>query len=199
MKRKYMVMSSFFIAFFLLSVMCYGSYRYAEQVAMENRESREPEMAQTGGSKEQKITYDTRYILETYHEDTEELTREELSLPSEYTGMTRGELEAYLEECVKTMMQQEQEAGLSQMKLMSFSSEAIIIRKSYKEPEQETGFFLTIADGEVAIYNRSGTKLYEKTGILAEALPAEEQAELEKGFVVENEKDLYSILENFSS
>ena len=201
MKRKYIVMSSFFVAFFALSLMCYGSWLYAGKMAEkeERRDTGRINAEQTGGGVEQKVTYDTRYVLETCHEDTGETTRQQLTIPSEYTGMTRTELEDYLGKCEEAMRSEEQEAGLSRIQLLSFSSEEIVVRKTYRKPEQETGFFLTVADGEVAIYNRSGTKLYEKTGIRVAGLPEDERKKLKEGFVVENEKDLYSILENFSS
>ena len=154
---------------------------------------------QTVTKKEQKITGDTKYILEIYNEDSGELTREQQGIPSEYIGMERKELESYLKKCVQAMAADEQEAGLSDMRLISFSSEEIILRKYYREPEQEKGFFLRILDGEVAIYDRSGNKLYEKTGISVKNIPEEEVKKLKKGYIVENEKDLYSILENFSS
>lgn len=197
MKRRYIVISSFFIASFLLSFLCYGSYRYSEQLAQEKKEKNRIE--QTVTKKEQKITGDTKYILEIYNEDSGELTREQQGIPSEYIGMDRKELESYLKKCVQAMAADEQEAGLSDMRLISFSSEEIILRKYYREPEQEKGFFLRILDGEVAIYDRSGNKLYEKTGISVKNIPEEEVKKLKKGYIVENEKDLYSILENFSS
>ncbi len=97
------------------------------------------------------------------------------------------------------MASDEQEAGLTDMKLLSFSKEKLVIRKSYHEPEQERGFFLKLTDGEVAIYHRDGKTLYEKTGIMEESIPEDEVKKLRKGYIVKDEKDLYSILENFSS
>ncbi|MCH5252293.1 MAG: hypothetical protein J1F22_04905 [Lachnospiraceae bacterium] len=197
MKRRYIVISSFFVAFFLLSVFCYGSYRYSEKLAEEKKES--VKIKQTGAKQEQKVNSDTKYILEIYNEDTEALAREEHNMPSEYNGMTRKTLEDYLKQCVQAMAADDKEAGLSDMNLVSFSSEEIVIRKSYREPVQEKGFFLRILEGEVAIYDRAGKTLYEKTGISVENIPEEEVKKLKKGYIVEDEKDLYSILENFSS
>lgn len=200
MRRRYIVICSFFIASLLLAGMCYGSYRYSERVAEEKaRQKIKEQTEETASGKEQRVTSETKYILEVYNADTEELVKEERSMPSEYAGMTRKELEEYLSKCLQTMKTNDTEAGLSDMKLISFSKEELVIRKTYLEPEQEQGFFLKLTDGEVAIYNRSGTRLYEKTGIQEEVLPKEEADKLRQGYVVENEKDLYSILENLSS
>lgn len=198
MRRRYIIISCFFVASILLGVMCYGSYRYSERVAEERRKE-ETKTEQTEAGTEQKVTSDTKYILEIYNEDTEELVKEERDMPSEYAGMTREEMEAYLKQCVNAMAADEQEAGLTDMRLVSFSKEKLVIRKSYREPKQERGFFLKLTDGEVAIYHRDGKTLYEKTGIMEENIPENERKKLRKGFIVENEKDLYSILENFSS
>ena len=40
---------------------------------------------------------------------------------------------------------------------------------------------------------------YENTGIQADVLPEDEQEKLREGFFVQDEKELYSILENLSS
>ena len=63
----------------------------------------------------------------------------------------------------------------------------------------EDGFFLTVEKGEVVVYDKNHKVLRERTGISIKHLPADEVKKLKKGFVAENEKDLYSILENFSS
>lgn len=182
----------------LLGGMCYGSYRYSEKVAAD-RQQREQEEGidqteETAGGTEQRVTSDTKYILVVYDEDTEESVREERSMPSEYAGMTRGELEEYLQRQLPSM--KEEEAELVEAKLVSFSKEEVVIRKTYQEEE---GFVLRLVDGEVAVFQQGNSETYEKTGIFRDVLTQEEIDKLEQGYSVENEKVLYSILENFSS
>lgn len=88
------------------------------------------------------------------------------------------------------------EAGLIDIKLVSFSREELVIRKTYQE---ETGFILRLVDGEVTIFSKANEDEFEKTGISQELLTEEEISALEEGYSVDSEKDLYSILENFSS
>ncbi len=197
MKRRYIVVSSFFVACLMLGVLCYGSMKFSEKRKQEKK-VKQP-VQETVQKKENNTTSDTRYFLEIYDETTEELVKIEQSIPVEYVGLTREELEHELVEYIALMPEEEQDKGLMDMKLLSFAPEKIIIRKVYGEVPQESGFTLKIHNSEVAIYSRSGDELYELTGILVSNLSAEDKNKLEKGYVVESEKDLYSILENFSS
>lgn len=202
MKRRYMVISSFFVAVFLLGVFCYASSSYSGTISGKEADSIRQGVliSQMVSNANQKITSDTKYIVEVYNADTEEFVREERAMPAEFAGMTRTELEEYLKQYKKEMEEEEAEEGLESIQLESFSKEELILQKTYREPEEETGFYLRFTeDGEVGVYKRDGKTLYEKTGIKKERIPVEEVRRLENGYVVENEKELYSILENFSS
>lgn len=195
-RRRYLMVCLFLTASVLLAGMCYGSYRYAEKVTEERVRQQEHEpypVEQTSGGSEQKISSDTKYIIEIYNEDTEETVREERTMPSEYAGMTRRQMEDYLRDYMK---EEELEDGLKDMQLVSFSREELVIRKVYQE---ESGFILRLVDGEVAIFQKGNEDNYEKTGISQNFLTEEDIRALEEGYSVETEKDLYSILENFSS
>lgn len=54
-------------------------------------------------------------------------------------------------------------------------------------------------EGEVVIFHKDQVTPYENTGIQAGVLPEDEQEKLREGFFVQDEKELYSILENLSS
>lgn len=176
--------------------MCYGSYRYAEKEAETDKV--EKESKQAGTKKEQIITSNTQYIIEKYDQDSEELVKEERTIPPEYIGLSRNQMENLLIQEMAIMSKEEEERGLYSMTLQMFSPEKIVIRKVYSETREE-GFLLKILDGEVAIYSQDGYELYEKTGITEDNLTQEDKKALEKGYCVKNEKELYSILENFSS
>lgn len=199
MKGKYGVICCFFGASLLLAVMCYGSYRYSKKAADEQAREKEAELStEVAGNQEQRITSETKFVVELYHADTEETVTEERTMPSEYAGKTRTELLEYLKESLETQKKEQGEEYLTDLELVSFSKEQLVIRKIYQEP-QESAYYLMAVDGEVVIYDGDKTKLLEKTGILTNNLPEEEKQKLEQGYRVESEKDLYSILENFSS
>lgn len=196
MNRKYLVICSFFLAFMVLSVLCYSSYRYADRQA-EKKKSRS-EMTQTGGNKEQKVTSDTRYIVEKYEEESEELVKEERTVPAAYAGLTRKELEHQLAVEFATMSWEEEKAGLVKISLESFSAEKIVIRKVYNK-SGEQGYILKLEEGEVVIYKVDGDEPYERTGLMEDTLSEDDKKLLKGGYAVQTEKELYSLLENFSS
>lgn len=199
MKRKYGVICCFFGASLLLALMCYGSYRYSRKVAEEQARERETKLStEVAGNQEQRITSETKFVVELYHADTEETVTEERTMPSEYAGKTRTELVDYLKESLESQKKEQGEEYLTDIELVSFSKEQLILRKIYEEPK-ESAYYLMAVEGEVVIYDGEKTKLLEKTGIYTANLPEEEQQKLEQGYRVESEKDLYSILENFSS
>ena len=58
---------------------------------------------------------------------------------------------------------------------------------------------LKLKDGEVVIYRKDEGKPFEKTGLMEESLTEEDRKLLKGGYAVRTEKELYSVLENFSS
>lgn len=200
MRRRYGVICSFFIGFLALSLMCYATYRYAEENGDVEREndSVTRESTQTGIKKEQTVSRTTKYVIEKYNRETKEMTKEEPTIPPQYIGMNRSQLEDHLVEELATMSKTEEQNGLINITLKSFSGEQIVVRNIYSVKKQE-GFLLKLLDGEVAIYSRDGSEFYEKTGIQEENLTEEDSKSLRKGIAIQNEKELYSILENFSS
>ena len=197
MRRRYTMVCLFLCAILFLGLMCFGSYRYAEKVTEERlqyRKEKTNQTEQTSGGTEQKINSDTKYIVEIYNGDSEEKVREERTMPSDYAGMTRKELESYLEKYMSDMPEEDVEEGLIDINLVSFSREELVIRKTY---QQETGFILRLVDGEVTVFSRANEDEFEKTGISQELLTEEEVKALEEGYSVDNEKDLYSILEKY--
>ncbi len=199
MRRRYTMVCLLLCAMVLLGGMCYGSYRYAQQVTEERlqyREEKTDQTEQTSGGTQQKINSDTKYIVEIYNGDSEENVREVRTMPSEYAGMTRKELEAYLDSFMSDLPEEEVDAGLIDIKLVSFSKDELVIRKTYQE---DKGYILRLVDGEVTIFSRANEDEFEKTGISQDSLTEEDIRALQEGYSVDSEKDLYSILENFSS
>lgn len=196
MGRRYGVICSFFAGVIIISLMCYGSYRYADKP--EEEEQVTEDSTQTGTEKEQTVAEQTKYVIEKYDQESKEIVREEQTIPTEYVGLTRSQMEERLAEEMATLSKEEEEDGLVSISLQSFSAEQIVVRNIYSKKEQE-GFTLKLLDGEVAIYSGDGEELYEKTGIQEENLTGKDRKSLQKGLTVKNEKELYSILENFSS
>lgn len=198
MRRRYGVICSFFAGFLIISLMCYGSYRYADNKSDEEQIEEDDTSTQTGTKKEQTVTKQTKYVVEKYDQQSREIVKEERTIPKKYIGLTRSQMEDRLAEEMATISKEEEENGLINISLQSFSSEQIVVRNIYIHKAKE-GFTLKLLDGEVAIYSGDGKELYEKTGIREENLTNKDRKSLKKGYTVRNEKELYSILENFSS
>ena len=196
MRRRYGVIIIFCVAFVALSLMCFESYRYATHKNEEKQVPMESEL--TSEEKEQVVTSTTKYIVEKYDRDTEETVEENRTIPPEYIGLSREQLENQLVEELATINKEQENEGLVNISLESFSREKIVVKETYAEKKPQ-GFILKLLDGEVAIYSGDGKELYEKTGIMQDSLSEEDCKILQKGYSIQNEKELYSILENFSS
>ena len=73
MNRKYIVICSFFVAFFVLSLLCYGSFEYAKK--QEQKKLAHQNAAQTSTKQEQRVTSETKLVIEKWEEESEELVR----------------------------------------------------------------------------------------------------------------------------
>ena len=151
MNRKYIVICSFFVAFFVLSLLCYGSFEYAKK--QEQKELAQQNAAQTSTKQEQRVTSETKLVIEKWEEESEELVKEERDMPPEYAGLTREELEKQLTVEIKDKSWEEEKEGLVKITLESFSEDKIVIRKVYNK-SSEQGYILRLKDGEVVIYRR---------------------------------------------
>ena len=193
MNRKYIVICSFFVAFFVLSLLCYGSFEYAKK--QEQKKLAHQNAAQTSTKQEQRVTSETKLVIEKWEEESEELVKEERDMPPEYAGLTREELEKQLTVEIKD---KEEKEGLVKITLESFSEDKIVIRKVYNK-SSEQGYILRLKDGEVVIYRKDEKEPFEKTGLKEENLSKQDKKILQGGYAVRTEKELYSVLENFSS
>ena len=177
MNRKYIVICSFFAAFFVLSLLCYGSFEYAKK--QEQKKLAQQNAAQTSTKQEQRVTSETKLVIEKWEEESEELEKQ-------------------LTVEIKDKSWEEEKEGLVKITLESFSEGKIVIRKVYNK-SSEQGYILRLKDGEVVIYRKDEEEPFEKTGLKEENLSKQDKKILQGGYAVRTEKELYSVLENFSS
>ncbi len=196
MKKRYLIMSSFFLVGTVLTVMAF-LFQHNDERRNEELETQNAQAVDT--VKELRINASTKYVVEIYDGTTDVTISEERTVPAEIAGMSREDLEQYIRDYNETMDVQRREEEPNEMELVSFSKEKVVMREIYLGAEEETGFYLKATQGEVVIYHNDRVTPYENTGILVELLPEEERKKLEEGYYVEDEKELYSILENFSS
>lgn len=85
------------------------------------------------------------------------------------------------------------------MELISFSSEKVVVRKSFEPEQEEKGFFLLNENHYVVVYDHQLSQVYMSTDILVEELPEKLQNEILNMKFIEDEGELYNFLESYSS
>lgn len=196
MKKRYLFMSSFFIigtVFTLIYFLSYRSYdRGQEEVVKQDTHP-------VDTVKEIRVNSSMKYVVENYDGTTGVVTKEEGTVPAKIAGKTREELESYITEYNQKLQEAAIPEAPDSVELISFSKDKVVIRENYLGAEEETGFFIKLQGQEVVIFHNDQVTPYEYTGIREEVLPESELEKLREGFFVEDEKELYSVLENLSS
>ena len=146
-----------------------------------------------------RVVPSTVYQLEVYDITTNTSTVERMNPPAKFIGLTREELIDLLAEEMKDMSLEEYQKGLVSFALISFSKDEIVLRKCYNPELVQYKYYLAIYDGEVIVYYSDKKTIYDNTGIQAEYLSEKAKAELSEGKYVKDEKELYSLLESYSS
>lgn len=138
-------------------------------------------------------------ILEHYDMVSQEQRQEEMNTPEYLVGLTREEIIAYLNSYMLDLPLEEMQDGLISYELIAFSKDNVTLRKTYNSDTVLFRYYIVVEDNIVVVYYQDKKTVYEYTGIDATSLPIEEQTRLSQGIEVKNEKELYGILEDYSS
>ncbi|HHT87869.1 MAG TPA: hypothetical protein GX002_02525 [Clostridiales bacterium] len=152
-----------------------------------------------GALPEPVILPSTNYILEIYDRKEGVLTQVEQNPPADIVGLTREEVEKYLDEYMRDLTLSEYNKGLLSYELISFSDKAVKFRKSYDADMVPYRFYVVVRDGFVVVYNSDLKSVYEYTHIEAKYLPEEDRVALSNGIYINNIDELYALLESYTS
>ena len=141
----------------------------------------------------------TKLIAETYDEQTKEVSKEIVNIPSAFLGLTRTQLIEKLAAYMDDMPLEELNSGLVNYELMYFSPEYIMTRKTYNLPEDFNKYYIRMTRGCITVYYSDQDTVCEYTDIQLEDLPENLQASVISGMKIRGEKELYDFLENYSS
>lgn len=141
----------------------------------------------------------TKLIAETYNEKEQTTSKEIVSLPASFLGLTRTQLIEKLDKYMDEMPLDELNQGLVSYELMYFSPEYVMTRKTYNLPENFHKYYIRLNRGTITVYYSDRETVYEYTDISLEDLPEEVQAEVVSGLEIKDEKELYDFLETYSS
>lgn len=141
----------------------------------------------------------TVYQIQNYDAVTKTTTTDYESLPQEMEGFTREDAEEFCQEYMNNMPVKDFLDGLQSMRVVSFSSDRLIVQKNYDISKVKYRYYLIASEGEVVVYYGDMKTVYEKTGILVKDLTKADRRALKNGIEVKDEEELFGILENYSS
>jgi hypothetical protein len=141
----------------------------------------------------------TKYILETYDMKTDTTIVEELKPPAHFVGLTKEEIEEWLDEYMEDLTLSEYNKGLIDFELVSFSDKEFRLKKTYNEDFVPFRFYVAVKNGYVVVYNSDLKSVHTYTNIEAKDLSEEDRIALSQGIYVNSLEELYALLESFSS
>lgn len=145
------------------------------------------------------LCVDTEYILR----ETNVLDHTEMEivrrLPQKYVGMNREQFLTVMDIYEEFPPLSEQQRGFVGLEVLSFSRERVVVRMDYKYIQPSASFYLAAYDNKVWVYLEDKQTVFIETDIRVDQLPEELQQEIIQMKWVENQKELYNFLENYSS
>ena len=159
----------FFYTILSLAVIACAAIGWYQNQKRETKQQMPLVATETKTNTSHKTTASTKWYIKIRYRKSHRVDDYFERIPEACVDRTRQEIETYLKS--------QKEEGLSSITLTSFS------RK----------------DGEVVICDKNGLHIYEKTGIYQKDLSVDDRKKIQKGLYLQTEKELYSLLENFSS
>lgn len=219
LKKAYVYLLSLMSLAFLFSTCYYLSYQHAlknfNRRAVERKEELNslllavqptPSVAANDNTSvaaaaqaSNKILPSTKYVLEIMNKKTGTSETESLNMPGHLVGLTKEEVEEYLAEYMRDLTLSEYNKGLISYELTNFTDKEIHLRKVYDEDTVPYRFYVAVKNGFVVVYNSDLKSVFEYTSIEASTLPEEDRIALSMGIYVNNEAELYALLESYSS
>lgn len=210
MRRTMYIVCFFTLALFFTTIY-YASYNYSlknmnsdnvitiAQADNEQAQEAETQKVRTVNAEEKPIlTTDAVCILQEHNMTNDWMTEKSYSLPFEFIGMTRDEVSAYVNQYMEQLS--EEEKKVLNYELVSFSSDKIVIRKTFlsREDVNYTYWVKSVA-GRLMVYLADKVTIYIRTDIEVEQLPEEEQEALKEGKYITNMQELFNYLESCTS
>lgn len=144
------------------------------------------------------ITKDTNFVMEYYYVNDDRKLTEELSDIPDLLGLDKEQLKSYLKDYMINVPNEDKEQGLVSYELVGYTKNTITLRKTY-EDKVSSGYCAKSFNGTVVILNGDEKTVYEYTQIPIHTLPEDIREKVIRGYYLENDEDLYSFLENYSS
>lgn len=144
------------------------------------------------------VTKATIFNVQYSYPDEDRILTEQLKYIPALLGCDKEGVEKYLDNYMEHLSKSEQEAGLVSYEMIAYHENEITLRKTFRKVVKD-GFFAKSFNGSVVILNGDEKTVYEYTQISLEMLPEDLREQVLEGYYMENEGELYSFLENYSS
>jgi len=145
------------------------------------------------------LCVDTKYVLEETDVLNHTVVETTQRLPNKYVGMNREQFVQAMETYESAPPLSELERGFVSLEILAFSRERVVVQKNYKFLQPGNGYYLAVYDNEVVVYQEDRETIYIETHIMLDSLPVQLQERIIDMMWIEDEEELYSFLENYSS
>lgn len=208
MKKAAIFAISFLSLSVLLSTCYFVSYRYALNKFNRNATEQSGVTKKLSGTGSYDVSANTKttvskdasYTLQIYDLATDKLKEKKENIPNDFVGMTRDQIMNRLNVYVQNKSLDEYNKGLVSWQLVSFAPDRVVVKKTYNSEGILYKYFMIIRDGNVVVYYSDKKTIYEdETGINLDELSEVDKRELMYGKWIQDENELYSLLDGYTS
>ena len=200
MRRWYIIC---FVTLVTVFVTCYFIGYYAiVQGSRETQPTRDYyEVRQAALPQDPIVKRDTELVVEEYDIDSGETVSHTEVPQIAVLGLDRAGYAGTLRRYMNAPNEEDIERGLFSVDLVEFTSERIVIRKSYDPPDysKTENFILYALDGRVVVYYEDFTTIYDYTDIEVTSLTLDLQREIYAGKQIKDLEELYDFLEAYTT
>ena len=174
-------------------------YFYPSRQDAVQEEKIEESLQPVAVEEEEVLTADTEYVIEEYDTKRDTVVETVTKVPDRYLGMDRETFVQSMDLYANAPPLSERERGFIGLEVMSFSKSRVVVRMNYLYIEPTKGFYLKVEDNHIVVYCDDETTIYMYTTISALRLPDNLRSQIVEGIFMEDEAELYSFLETYSS
>ena len=199
MKKSYII--GILLVILLGAISFLATYNYSKNELLTDKlyeEQTKEQLVTVNNAPVDVITNKTKLIIEKYNKENNTLEEEYIIVPSKLLGLNREELIKYLKQYENNPDYHDIDDGFSSIDLLSFSTECVVIRKTYVTNRELSKYYLKSEDGYVTVYYSDLKTVYCYSDILINSLPTKLQEEITNGKYIKDIEELFNFLESYS-
>ncbi|BBF42283.1 hypothetical protein lbkm_0965 [Lachnospiraceae bacterium KM106-2] len=195
MKKAYIYAISFFSVLALFTMLYFISFR----MVVENQTAPVLSYTKSDPDSVPVVTSSTKYIVQMYNSNGKKLSEKVLPLPKAYLGLSRQKLTGYLDKLHKKNSKDEAKEGFLSEKIITLGPTDLIVRRTYDINKVSYEYYLTSVDGFIVVYEKDRKTIFDQTDIATTSLGVSDREQLDNGICVKDKRELYFMLESYSS